>query len=73
MGDRSLKAVSGRDFCKALQKKGWTLLRIRGSHHFFDSPDGQRRVSVPVHGSEILKRGTLAGLLRQAGMTDKDI
>ncbi len=27
-----MKPVSGKDFCKILEKKGWSLARINGSH-----------------------------------------
>jgi predicted RNA binding protein YcfA (HicA-like mRNA interferase family) len=28
-----VKTVSGKDFTKLLEKKGWELRRIKGSHH----------------------------------------
>jgi len=28
-----LKSVSGKDFAKLLEKHGWELKRISGSHH----------------------------------------
>ena len=28
-----MKSVTGRELAKALEKKGWSLLRIQGSHH----------------------------------------
>jgi len=49
------------------------LLRIRGSHHVFEDVTGERRVSVPVHAGENLKRGMLAGLLKQSGLTEADL
>jgi predicted RNA binding protein YcfA (HicA-like mRNA interferase family) len=46
------------------------LNRIRGSHHVMrhDGPP-VRGVSVPVHGNESLPRGTLLGIVEQAGLT----
>jgi len=73
LGDRGLKAVTGKEFCRALERNSWQLLRIRGSHHVYDSPDGKRRVSVPVHAGETLKRGMLAALLTQTGLSGGDI
>jgi predicted RNA binding protein YcfA (HicA-like mRNA interferase family) len=30
-----MKSVSGKEFAKVLERKGWQLLRIQGSHHIF--------------------------------------
>lgn len=45
-----------------LERQGFAVIRIRGSHHFLD--DGRHRTCVPVHGSEPLKIGTLSSILR---------
>ena len=45
-----------------LQGQGYRVLRTRGSHHFLEN--GDRRTSVPVHGTSPLKIGTLRGILR---------
>lgn len=28
-----MKAVSGKVFCRALERNGWSLRRVNGSHH----------------------------------------
>jgi predicted RNA binding protein YcfA (HicA-like mRNA interferase family) len=33
-----MKAVSGDEMCRVLKKKGWTLVRVRGSHHRLRNP-----------------------------------
>jgi predicted RNA binding protein YcfA (HicA-like mRNA interferase family) len=43
--------------CSFLEREGFQLLRIRGSHHFFSKDE--LRTSVPVHGNLPLKTGTL--------------
>lgn len=40
-----MKSVSGRRLVKALEKKGWSLLRIQGSHHIY----GKTVASIPHH------------------------
>jgi predicted RNA binding protein YcfA (HicA-like mRNA interferase family) len=45
-----------------LERQGFVLVRIRGSHHFFDR-DGMH-TTVPVHGNGPLKIGTLRSILR---------
>jgi predicted RNA binding protein YcfA (HicA-like mRNA interferase family) len=45
-----------------LERRGFEVVRVRGSHHFLD--DGVHRTSVPVHGSTPLRIGTLSSILR---------
>ncbi len=40
--------VSGRQVIRALQKAGFFVIRVKGSHHFMRHPDGRTTV-VPVH------------------------
>lgn len=68
-----VKSVSGRDFCKVLERNGWTLKRIKGSHHIYGKPGVQAIISVPVHGNQSLKAGLLFNLLKIAGLTEDDI
>ncbi len=63
-----LPAVSGRELIAALGKRGWYVKRIRGSHHVLRHPDRPDAIPVPVHGNRPLKRGTLANILRTAGI-----
>ncbi len=37
---------------KMLEKKGYTLVRISGSHHIFDKP-GELPMSIPVHRGKV--------------------
>lgn len=30
-----MKSVSGREFARLVERRGWKLLRISGSHHIF--------------------------------------
>jgi len=59
--------MTGREVIKILKKNDWQLDRIKGSHHIMRK-EGRGSVSVPVHGSKDLKRGTLAGISRQTGV-----
>ncbi len=34
-----MKTVSGKEFIKILEKKGWILKRVHGSHFIFSHPD----------------------------------
>jgi predicted RNA binding protein YcfA (HicA-like mRNA interferase family) len=44
-----MKTISGKNFCKLLEKKGWVLARINGSHHVYTKQSTIFRISVPVH------------------------
>lgn len=65
----SLPVVNGREALRALERGGFLLDEIEGSHHIMLHPGTGRRVSVPVHGGRDLKPGALRGLIRDAGLT----
>ena len=67
-----MKSISGKNFVKVLQKNGWEILRIRGSHYMLTHPDYRYTVSVPVHGNEDLKTGLLKQLMKQTGINEED-
>ncbi|MFQ5915240.1 MAG: type II toxin-antitoxin system HicA family toxin [Nitrospinota bacterium] len=58
-----LPQVTGREVIAALQKAGFDVLRIKGSHHFLRHADGRVTV-VPFHPGETIGPGLLAKILR---------
>jgi predicted RNA binding protein YcfA (HicA-like mRNA interferase family) len=69
-----MKAVSGKRFCKVLEKHGWVLKRkTKGSHFIYAKPGNPGTISVPVHGDRDLKKGLQADLMKQAGLTEADL
>jgi predicted RNA binding protein YcfA (HicA-like mRNA interferase family) len=52
----------------ALKKAGFIEHPQRGSHLFLIHPDNGRKTVVPIHAQDI-KRGTLSGILGQAGLS----
>ena len=68
-----MKPVSGKRMCKVLKDQGWSLARIRGSHHMYTHPDSPVQIPVPVHGNRDLRTGTQRDIMRQAGLTDADL
>jgi predicted RNA binding protein YcfA (HicA-like mRNA interferase family) len=64
----SFPAVKGKDLIAALRGQGFTVIRIKGSHHFIRHADGRATV-VPVHAGETLGPGLLASILRDIKMT----
>jgi predicted RNA binding protein YcfA (HicA-like mRNA interferase family) len=68
-----MKSVSGKSLIKTLERNGWVLLRIQGSHYIYGRVDKEARISVPVHGNRQLKTGLLRHLLKVAGLEEKDL
>lgn len=68
-----MKAVSGKEFAKLLEKKGWELRRTKGSHHIYVKAGSAVRISVPVHGNSPLKIGLLRHLMKTAGIDEQEL
>jgi predicted RNA binding protein YcfA (HicA-like mRNA interferase family) len=67
-----MKSVSGRDFVRIIERRGWALLRVSGSHHIYGKSGSVVRLSVPIHGSKPLKIGLLRHLAKLAELSDED-
>jgi predicted RNA binding protein YcfA (HicA-like mRNA interferase family) len=66
---RRLPALRPQEVVRALNRAGFTVERIKGSHYHLRHPDDPRlRVSVPVHNRD-LPKGTLRAIIKQAGLT----
>ena len=68
-----MKAVSGKQFCKLLEARGWQLKRISGSHFIYAKAGVPVRILVPVHGDASLKRGLQRHLMRLAAIDESDL
>ena len=64
-----LPSLKPKKVMQALKRAGFYEDHVRGSHHYFKHPDNSSLlVVVPDHNKD-LKRGTLLGIIAQAGMT----
>jgi len=68
-----MKPLSGKAFARIVERHGWTLLRIKGSHHIYGKPGSVVRLSVPIHGNKPLKEGLLRHLAKLAGLAEGDL
>ncbi len=68
-----MKQISGKDFARLLQQKGWELKRINGSHHIFAKSGHIERISVPIHGNQSLKLGLLRHQMEIAGIHETEL
>lgn len=67
-----LPALPGDRVVRALEKAGFGIARISGSHHVMRHPDG-RGTTVPVHAGRDLAKGTLRGILSDTGVTIEEL
>ena len=67
-----MKPVSGKQFARLLEKNGWQLLRVNGNHHIYGKAGHEARLSVPIHGNELLKQGLQRHLTKLAGLDQTD-
>jgi predicted RNA binding protein YcfA (HicA-like mRNA interferase family) len=55
---------SGKDFIKLLEKMGFVIVRINGSHHRLKHEDG-RITTIPVHKNDDLPKGLMRKIIRE--------
>lgn len=68
-----MKQVSGKDLARLVQRKGWSLARVHGSHHIFVMSGRRERIVIPVHGNRPLKTGLLRALMKIADLTEDEL
>jgi predicted RNA binding protein YcfA (HicA-like mRNA interferase family) len=68
-----MKAISGKDFARLLEHKGWELKRINGSHHIYCKPGNPARITVPIHGNTSLKIGLQRHLMKMAEIEETEL
>ena len=68
----ALPLLSGSQLIKALRKLGFDVVRIKGSHHFLQHPDGRCTV-VPGHRGEAIGRGLFAQIFRDCDLSREEL
>ena len=68
-----MKSISGKDLCRILEKKGWLLKKIHGSHHVYMKSGRTERISVPVHANKDLKAGMLKAIMKIAEIEESEL
>ena len=59
-----LIVISGKDLVRLLEKMGFSIIRINGSHHRMKHPDG-RITTIPVHKNDDVPKGLLRKIIRE--------
>ena len=62
-----LPGVKPQEAIRALQKAGFDIVRVRGSHYQLKNSVTGRRATV-VHHTKDLTKATLTSMIRQAGL-----
>ena len=68
-----MKSISGKDLAKLLERFGWQLARINGSHYIYIKDGRIERISVPIHANNDIKLGLLTHILKIAGISENEI
>lgn len=68
-----MKAISGKEFARLLEQKGWELQRTKGSHHIYAKAGNPARISVPIHGNSPLKIGLQRHLMKVAEIDESEL
>ncbi len=68
-----MKSISGKRFCKVIERKGWVLKRVSGSHYIYEKIGVAQILSIPVHRDQDLKIGTLKALMKVAQLSEEDL
>lgn len=68
-----MKTVSGKRFAKVVERNGWKLLRIQGSHHIYGKSGSEVRLSIPIHKNQNLKSGLQRHLMKLANIAEEDL
>ena len=63
MGEK-LIVITGRELVKILERAGFVIVRINGSHYRLKHEDG-RVTTIPVHKNEDLPKGLLRKIIRE--------
>ena len=65
--------ATGTEVLRALERDGWYVARIKGSHHILNHPRKRGRPNVAVHAGVIVDPRTLNRILKDAELTPDEL
>lgn len=68
-----MRAIPGKEFPRMVERRGWQLLRINGSHHIYGKAASVVRLTIPIHGNRPLKTGLLRHLAKLAEIPEDEL
>jgi len=66
---KELPALRAREVVSILEKAGFIKWRQKGSHLTMYRASDHRALTVPIHFSKTVLKGTLRAIIKQAGLT----
>lgn len=69
-----LPQITDRKFIQIIRREGFIFQRqARGSHEIWFHPEKKLFVTIPRHADKALKKGTLLGMMKDAGLKRADL
>lgn len=66
-----MPTLKPKEVIAILEKAGYHIDHITGSHYIMRHPDRAQRIPVPYHAKDI-KRGVLHSIIKQSGMSQQE-
>lgn len=67
-----LPSISPQKLSKTLERAGFELIRVKGSHYYYYNSRTERIAVVPFH-SKDLRKGTLHAILKDADISIEEL
>ncbi len=67
----NVPSLTPKELIKVLERNGFVLKRIHGSHHYYVHTVSGKITLVPMHNKDLAK-STLFAILKQAGIEKED-
>lgn len=68
-----IPSVTGKELCRAAEKRGWEYRHAKGSHHHYHHEDYEYPLIIPVHSGQTIARGLLRKIMKEGGIERKDL
>jgi predicted RNA binding protein YcfA (HicA-like mRNA interferase family) len=67
-----LPALKSREVIRILERAGYQVDRVKGSHYIMRHPQRPGRIPVPFHGGRDIKMAVLRSIIDQSGLTEEE-
>ena len=68
-----MKALRSKEVVRLLERFGWCVARVHGSHYIMKKEGEPLVITVPVHGNRTLKLGMQKAILKTAGIPENKV
>jgi len=69
---RWLPTLKAGEIIRVLERAGFCIDHVQGSHYQMYHPLNQRRVTVPYHGNRDIPRQVLQFIIKQSGLSREE-